>query len=431
MRKKLLYSSILALLGFNITVGFLLYRETALASEGDDPYENYELFASIVERIRSDYVEADKISYRALIQSALKGMLSSLDPHSEFMEPVQYKELKKDTEGAFGGVGIVVTMEESKDYLTVVSPMVDTPAFRAGIISGDRIVKIENRTTRGITLQQAVERLRGEPATEVTVTIFRPSSGKSRDVVLERAIIEVPTVKDLSGNNTFELDKDRIGYIWLTQFGEQTSHDLRGALDQMVDEGMRGLILDLRGNPGGLLAQAVAVCEQFLPAGQLVVFTQGKPDEMRSEHHAASKDPMLDLSIVVLVNSGSASASEIVSGCLQDLGRAVILGEQTFGKGSVQSIFPVSGGGALRLTTAKYYTPSKKVIHGKGITPDILVPVSNEDLEALFYQRSPGGVDSLIQLSEKDRERIRSTRDLQFDRARDLLRGVFLLEDRQ
>jgi len=431
MRKKFIFSSILVLLAVNLAVGFLLYRETAKASGGDDPYENYELFASVVERIRSDYVEGDKLTYRELIQSALKGMLGSLDPHSEFMEPVQYDELKKDTEGAFGGVGIVVTMEDNKDYLTVVSPMADTPAYRAGIISGDRIIKIEKRTTEGITLQKAVERLRGKPGTEVEVTIYRPSNGKTRDVMLERAIIKVQTVKDLSGQNSFELDDHQIGYVWLTQFGEQTSRDLRKALDGMLERGMRGLILDLRGNPGGLLDQAVEVCEQFLPADQLVVFTQGKSDEIRSRHHASSKNPILELPLVILVNGGSASASEIVSGCLQDLGRAVVLGEQTFGKGSVQSIFPVSGGWALRLTTAKYYTPSKKVIHGKGITPDILVPVSDEDLEALFYQRSPGGVDGLIQLTEAQREKIRSTKDAQLERARDLLRGVILMQDLQ
>ena len=430
MTKKLIYSSICLLLGVNLTVGFLLYRETAQAAVGEDPYENYELFASVVERIRSDYVEGDKLTYRDLIQSALKGMLGSLDPHSEFMEPVHYDELKKDTEGAFGGVGIVVTMEANKNYLTVVSPMADTPAFRAGIISGDRIVKIENRTTEGITLQEAVKRLRGEPGSEVTMTMYRPSSGKLRDVVLKRAIIKLQTVKDLSGNNTYELYENKICYVWLTQFGEQTSRDLRNALDSMMEKGMKGLILDLRGNPGGLLDQAVEVCEQFLPAGQLVVFTQGKNERMRSEHHAASSRPILDLPIVVLVNNGSASASEIVSGCLQDLGRAVVLGEQTFGKGSVQSIFPVSGGWALRLTTAKYYTPSEKIIHGKGITPDILVPVSNEDLEALFYQRAPGGVDGLLQLSEEERERIKAVNDEQFERAKDLLRGLFLMEER-
>lgn len=430
MRKKLIYSSILVLLGVNVTVGLLLYLETARASSGDDPFENFELFARVVERVRSDYVEGNKLSYRELIESALKGMLGSLDPHSEFMEPVQYDELKKETEGAFGGVGIVVTMEENKSYLTVVSPMADTPAYRAGIISGDRIVKINQRSTEGITLQQAVERLRGEPGSEVNITVYRPSSEKSRDVVLERAIIKVDTVKDLSGNNTFELDEYQIGYVWLTQFGEQTGRDLRRSLDQMLAKGMRGLILDLRGNPGGLLDQAVEVCEQFLPSGQLVVFTQGQTKYMRSEHFAGSKNPILDLPIVVLVNNGSASASEIVSGCLQDLGRAVILGEQTFGKGSVQSIFPVSGGWALRLTTAKYYTPSEKVIHGKGITPDILVPVSNEDLEALFYKRTPGGVEGLLHLSEEERGRIRSTKDVQLERARDLLRGVFLMEDR-
>ena len=229
------------------------------------------------------------------------------------------------------------------------------------------------------------------------------------------------------GEQSFDLSEDGIGYVWLTQFGEQTGKDLRRALDRLIEQGMRGLVLDLRGNPGGLLDQAVEVCEQFLPSGQLVVFTQGREEGMRSEHHASSRDPLLDLPMVILVNGGSASASEIVSGCLQDLGRAVVVGEQTFGKGSVQSIFPVSQGRALRLTTAKYYTPSEKVIHGRGITPDIVVPVSDDDLEALFYQRSPGGVDRLTQFSDEEKARLKQVKDEQLERARDLLRGLFLL----
>ncbi len=417
----------MALLVVNATVGWLLYVETARAAGGDDPYEQYVLVGSVVERIRRDYVEGDDLSYGELVQRSLKGLLSSLDPHSEFMEPIQYDELKKDTEGAFGGVGIVVSMEEGKSYLTVVSPMADTPAYRAGVLSGDRIVKIEGRSTQGITLQQAVERLRGKPGTEVTLTLFRPSSEKTREVSLERAIIKVETVKEGRGEQSFDLSEDGIGYVWLTQFGEQTGKDLRRALDRLMEQGMRGLVLDLRGNPGGLLDQAVEVCEQFLPSGQLVVFTQGREEGMRSEHHAASRDPLLDLPMVILVNGGSASASEIVSGCLQDLGRAVVVGEQTFGKGSVQSIFPVSQGRALRLTTAKYYTPSEKVIHGRGITPDIVVPVSDDDLEALFYQRSPGGVDRLTQFSDEEKARLKQVKDEQLERARDLLRGLFLL----
>jgi carboxyl-terminal processing protease len=430
MKQKLIFSSVILLLVINATVGFLLHSETVRASGRDDPYENYDLFASVVERIRSDYVEGDDLTYGDLVQRALKGLIASLDPHSEFMEPVQYNELKKDTEGAFGGVGIVVTMEEGKSYLTVISPMADTPAYAAGILSGDRIIKIEGRSTTGITLQQAVERLRGKPGTEVSLTLYRPSSDSTREVSLERAIIKVETVKDLAGGRSFELEEDGIAYVALTQFGEQTGADLRKALDRFTQQGMRGLILDLRGNPGGLLDQAVEVCEQFLPSGQLVVFTQGKDAGMRSEHRAASRDPFLELPMVILVNRGSASASEIVSGCLQDLGRAVVVGEQTFGKGSVQSIFPVSKGWALRLTTAKYYTPSEKVIHGRGITPDVKVPVSDQDLEALFYQRSPGGVEGLSQFSQEEKARISSVKDEQLNRARDLLLGLFLLEGR-
>jgi carboxyl-terminal processing protease len=428
MKRRIIYSSVSVVLGLNLLFGALIYRNSAEAASEDDLYQNLELFSRVLERVRGDYVDGEGLSYSSLIRSALKGMLGSLDPHSEFMEPIKYDELRKDTEGAFGGVGIVVGLRDG--YLTVISPMADTPAMRAGVLSGDRIIKIEGRNSERVTLQEAVQRLRGKPGSDVNITVFRPGSDTTKDVRLTRAIIKLQTVKDLKGGADFELGEDKVGYVWVTQFGEKTSDDLQRALDKMTEQNMEALILDLRGNPGGLLDQAVGVSEKFLERGQLVVSTQGRKREMRSERYARSKDPILDLPMVVLVNRGSASASEIVSGCLQDVKRAIIVGDQTFGKGSVQSILPLPDGSALRLTTAKYYTPSEKIIHEKGITPDIVVKITNEDQEALFLQRSPGGVESLTNLTAEEKERVSKTKDVQLDRARDILKGIRLYSTR-
>ena len=428
MKRRIIYSSVSVILGLNLLFGALIYHYSAEAATEDDLYENLELFSRVLERVRGDYVEGEGLTYSSLIRSALKGMLGSLDPHSEFMEPIKYDELCKDTEGEFGGVGIVVGLRDG--YLTVISPMAGTPAMEAGVLSGDRIIKIEGRNSERVTLQEAVQRLRGKPGSDVNMTLFRPGSDTTKEVRLTRAVIKLQTVKDLSGGSDFDLSEDKIGYVSLTQFGEKTSDDLQRALDKLAAQNMEALILDLRGNPGGLLDQAVGVSEKFLERGQLVVSTQGRKREMRSERYARSKSPILDLPMVVLVNRGSASASEIVSGCLQDVKRAIIVGEQTFGKGSVQSILPLPDGSALRLTTAKYYTPSEKIIHEKGITPDILVTISNEDQEALFLQQAPGGIESLSNLTAEEKERVRQTKDHQLDRARDILNGIRLYSSR-
>jgi carboxyl-terminal processing protease len=337
------------------------------------------------------------------------------------MDSSKYEELKKDTEGTFGGVGIVVEIKDGQ--LSVLAPIEDSPGFRAGILPRDRITKIDGRPTEGIDLTDAVKRLRGKPGTEVTITILRPSNGQTFEHVLKRAQIKVDTVKDLDGKREFPVDENHIGYLRLSQFGETTMSELDGALQKMEKKGMQALVLDLRGNPGGLLDQAVRVCEMFLPRGTLVVSTEGRGATQKMEYRATGNNPHPRFPMVVLVNIGSASASEIVAGCLQDLKRAVIIGEQTFGKGSVQSILPLQDGSALRLTTAKYYTPSHKVIHEKGITPDIIVPMSDEQGRDLMLRRAPGGMESL---DPTERERLQSTRDPQLDRAMDLLKGLIL-----
>lgn len=424
MKRKFFYGLLLSALALNLFVGAQVYFQTVQAAEKDDPYPNLKLFSSVLERVRQDYVDGEKVTYQELIQGAMKGMLNTLDPHSEFMEATKYDDLKKDTTGEFGGVGIVVSVKDG--HVTVVAPMEDTPGFKAGILSGDRIIKIDGRSTEKFSIQDAVKKLRGEPGSKVEMTILRPNSGIITNYTLVRAAIKVDTVKDIDGRREFPLSENKIGYVRLSQFGEQTADDFEDALRKLEKKGMDSLVLDLRGNPGGLLDSAVKVVEKFVTRGTLIVSTEGRGSTQRAEYRATGRNTHLNLPMVVLVNGGSASASEIVSGALQDLTvsgkcKAVILGEQTFGKGSVQSILPLNDGSALRLTTAKYYTPSHKVIHEKGITPDILVPMSEEEDRDLFFKRSPGGLESL---DDKERERIRNVRDVQLDRAMDLLKGL-------
>jgi carboxyl-terminal processing protease len=421
-----MYAGLVAVLGVNLLIGARVYLSSAQAAEKDSAYPSLELFSYVMEKVRKDYVDGQNVSYQDLVYGALKGMLNTLDPHSEFMEADKYKELQNDTQGAFGGLGIVVSVRDN--FLTVVSPMEDSPGFKAGILSGDRILRINGKNTEKMGLQEAVKSLRGDPGSEVTITCFRPSSNKVKDYKLIRSTINVDMVKDINGKKEFPLNENKIGYVSLAQFGEKTSDELEAALRKLKGQGMQALVLDLRWNPGGLLEQAVDVCEKFLPRGELVVTTEGRNASQNSVHRAMGRgDELRNMPIVVLVNLGSASASEIVAGCLQDLKRAIVLGEKTFGKGSVQSILPLQDGSALRLTTAKYFTPSHKVIHEEGITPDIFVPMSEDEERDIQMQRAPGGIESL---EGKERERVASAHDPQLERALDLLKGITLFTQR-
>ena len=423
MKQRVIYGVVVLVLGVNLLIGARIYLSTAQAAEKDSVYPSIELFSIVMEKVRKDYVDGQKLTYQELVYGALKGMLNTLDPHSEFMEAEKYKELQNDTQGAFGGLGIVIGMRDN--FITVSTPMEGTPGFKAGILAGDRILKIDGKSTEKMGLQDAVKHLRGEPGTDVRINVLRPSSSEVKDYKLTRAVINVDMVKDINGRKEFPLGENKIGYVNLVQFGEKTSDELEKALAKLKRQGMQGLVLDLRWNPGGLLEQAVEVCEKFLPRGQLVVTTEGRNRAQNSERRAMGRgDELHNLPMVVLVNLGSASASEIVAGCLQDLKRAIILGEKTFGKGSVQSILPLTDGSALRLTTAKYYTPSHKVIHEVGISPDITVPLTDEEEQAIQFRRTPGGVESL---NEKDREQVLSVRDAQLERAVDLLKGIVSL----
>jgi carboxyl-terminal processing protease len=425
MKRRVLYSVLAVVLVINLFIGARVFLTSAQAAEKDSAYPSLELFSYVMEKVRKEYVDGQNLKYQDLVYGALKGMLNTLDPHSEFMEPEKFKELQSDTQGAFGGLGIVISMKDN--FITVIAPMEDTPGFKAGILSGDRIVRIDGKSTEKMTSQDAVKYLRGEPDTSVKVTIFRPSSGQTKEFSLKRAIINVDMVKDINGKKEFPLSDNKIGYVRLVQFGEKTSDELEKALVKLKKQGMQALVLDLRWNPGGLLEQAVDVCEKFLPRGQLVVTTEGRNSAQNTARYANGKDEVAGMPIVVLVNLGSASASEIVAGCLQDLKRGIVLGEKSFGKGSVQSILPLTDGSALRLTTAKYYTPSHKVIHEQGITPDVFVPMTDDEERDLLFQRTPGGLESL---KEADRDRVAHARDPQLERAMDLLKGITLFSQR-
>ena len=337
----------------------------------EDTYERLKVFTEILSLIQSHYV--DEINSKEVIYGAVKGMLDTLDPHSSFMPPEAFKEMQVETQGSFGGLGIEITVKDR--MLTVVAPIEGTPADRAGLQPGDRIVRIEKETTRDMTLAEAVRKLRGPKGTKVTIGILREGQADVLEVTLVREVIEVKSVRSK------ELG-DGIFYARVASFQERTAKGLEQALEQGVKGGATAVILDLRNDPGGLLNQAVAVSGIFLDKGQLIVYTQGRLKNQDMRFNADYPYSLPKLPMVVLVNGGSASASEIVAGALQDWKRAVILGTKTFGKGSVQTVIPLSDGSGLRLTTAKYFTPKGRSIHGLGLVPDIVVELPKPEVTA-------------------------------------------------
>ena len=423
MKRRFVFGLVIVTLLLNLAVGAKIYLSAATPAANDDnAAPNLKLFNDAIQKIRTEYVDGTNLTYQRLVYSALKGAVSKLDPHSEFLDADSFQELQDDTEGQFGGLGLVVALKGG--YITVVSPMDDTPGSRAGILAGDRITKVEGKSVAKQPLPDVVRQLRGEAGTTVTITVDRPSTGAVKNYTLARAIIQMAMAKDINGKKEFTLGPDKIGYVHVTQFGDDTSDELEAALARLKSQGMKGLVLDLRWNPGGLLDQAVKVCQKFLPRGQLVVSTEGR-HTLEKYYARGGGDELGGMPIVVLANLGSASAAEIVTGCLQDLHRAVVLGEKTFGKGSVQTVFPFENGSALKLTVAKYYTPAHKVIHEHGITPDIYVPVTDAEEAALLIQRSPGGLGSL---PDKNRAAVEAVHDEQLERAEDLLRGLIIYD---
>jgi len=352
------------LIGLGILGGVLIggHGLEKVAAVSSDPYAGLESFTDVLAIVQRNYVE--EVPTQKLVDGAINGMLTALDPHSSYLTPESYKELQVDTEGSFGGLGIEITLRDG--LLTVVAPIEDTPAYRAGVKAGDQIIKIEGELTKDMSLVDAVKKMRGPKGSKITIAVRREGTPRLIDFTLTREVIKVQSVKSKA------LEKG-YGYIRLTQFQDRTGADLEAALQRLMQENgkLEGLVLDLRNDPGGLLSQAVKVSDMFLDSG-LVVYTEGRLDNQKQKYFA-HPGGYTELPVVVLVNGGSASASEIVAGALQDHGRAVIVGTKTFGKGSVQTILPMENGAALRLTTAMYFTPSGRSIQVTGITPDILV----------------------------------------------------------
>jgi carboxyl-terminal processing protease len=335
-------------------------------------YEDLKVFTDVLGLIQKDYVEETKS--KDLVNGAIKGMLETLDPHSSYMPPNMFKEMQEETKGRFEGLGIEITIREG--VLTVVSPIEDTPAFRAGILAGDQILKIDGESTKNFTLMDSVKRLRGPRGTKVTITIMREGFTKPKEFTLVRDVIPVRSVRH-------ELLEKNYGYIRLSQFQEKTDGEFEKAVKALEEESkgsLKGLVLDLRNNPGGLLDQAVKISDRFIDSG-LIVSVEGRKEDQKLKFYAHPDGNLARYPLVVLVNGGSASGAEIVAGAIQDHGRGIIVGTQTFGKGSVQTIIPLKDGSGLRLTTARYYTPNGRSIQAKGIVPDIVVKPSKVEEE--------------------------------------------------
>lgn len=357
------HRSWILLLVFCLGLGLLLSGQSKVAAVPREDYESLEVFTNILAIVKKNYV--DEVNTKELITGAINGMLNSMDPHSAYLTPDLYKELQMDTQGKFGGLGIEITIRDG--VLTVVSPIEDTPAFKAGIKAGDQILKIEDEFTKDMSIMQAVKKMRGPKGTKINLSIKREGGTDLLNFTIVRDTVRVQSVRS-------RVLEEGYGYIRLAQFQERTDRDLQKALEKLSSEkgGIKGLVLDLRNNPGGLLTQAVRVADLFLDSG-MIVYTEGRLESQRQKYFARKEGSWTEFPIVVLVNGGSASASEIVAGALQDHKRAVILGTKTFGKGSVQTILPLDDNAALRLTTARYYTPKGRSIQATGIVPDIVI----------------------------------------------------------
>ena len=401
-----------------------------------ETYQLLNLFGDVFERVRAEYVE--KPTDRELIEAAITGMLTSLDPHSSYMTAKNFKDMQVNTRGEFGGLGIQVTME--RGFVKVISPIDDTPAFRAGVEAGDFITHLDGEAVQGLTLSQAVDKMRGKVGTDIKLIIRRKGVAEPFEVAITRAVIKITSVRSRMEKN--------VGYIRITSFNEQSQKGLEKAVarfDKELGDKLEGLVLDLRNNPGGLLDQAVSVSDAFLDKGEIVSTRSNDPEETK-RFNAKLGDLMNEKPIVVLINEGSASASEIVAGALQDHRRAIVLGTRSFGKGSVQTIMPLPGNGAMRLTTARYYTPSGRSIQAKGIDPDIFVQqakiesvkpqperreadlrgaLRNTDEADPNADKAPSSKEPKDSKSQAENKDVAS-QDYQLARALDLLRGLSL-----
>ncbi len=445
--KKIAFGFVAVVVALVVFIGISTQKRCD-AKGGSKEYEYIGLLTDVMTIVKKSYVE--EVDSKKLMYGAINGMLTALDPHSSFMTPDTFKELKVETKGAFGGLGIEISMKDG--VLTVISPIEDTPAQRAGIKAGDQILKIDDRFTKDLSITESVKRMRGTKGSKVILTIMRDGFERPKEFSLIRDIIQVKSVKSRMLENGY-------GYIRIAQFQERTDEDMAKALKTLQEENkgkqLDGLVLDLRNDPGGLLDQAVRVSDHFIENGKLIVYTEGRDKDARMQFTATPRSKEPDYPIVVLINGGSASASEIVAGALQDHKRAVVMGTQSFGKGSVQTIIPLSDDSGLRLTTARYYTPSGRSIQAKGITPDIIVEqlelpkqspkresmfIREKDLENHFENTDEGKKPEEKKEQPKDKDVVKDTTDAavktadplksdyQLIRALDLLKGWDILK---
>ena len=420
-------------IGVSLAVGQGVFAERT--AEGTLPLEDLRTFTEVFAKIKNDYVEP--IDDKSLLENAIRGMLSGLDPHSAYLVPDDYQELQAGTSGEFGGLGIEVGMEDG--FVKVIAPIDDTPAQRAGVEAGDLVIRLDDTPVKGMSLADAVKVMRGEPGTDIVLTIVREGEDRPLRITITRDVIHVTSVRSRPLEPGY-------GYVRISQFQLRTGESLREEIDKLRedagDDGLKGVVLDLRNNPGGVLNAAVSVSDAFLEKG-IIVYTEGRMDDAKLTFSAKDSDILDGIPLVVLVNAGSASASEIVAGALQDHGRAVIMGEKTFGKGSVQTILPLGNGSALKLTTARYYTPSGTSIQARGIVPDIAldrVRVSQVDVgqgvkEADLARHLEGEgqekeFDAARQAQQEAREIPLAQRDFALYEALNLLKGLHILKGR-
>ena len=379
----------------------------------NDPYlyKDIAFFLRALAIVRENYVDKEKVSDSKLLKAALRGMLQELDEFSMYEAPERFKAIREDTAGRFAGIGL--TLSRRGNAVQVVSVVDGAPAQKAGLLPGDVLTEVAGKPVTKMTFQECVSMLKGAPGTKVTVKVYRRKTDAYQEFTLTREFIKIPSLRGV------RIIDGEFGYLRITNFSNPTAADLDKALEEFAKKKVRGIVIDLRNNPGGLLNSAIEVCSRFLKKGELVVYTEGQSARAKQEFHAVDAKKYLDIPLVLLVNGNSASAAEIFSGCLQDNNRAVLLGTKTFGKGSVQTVIPLPDKGAMRLTTAKYYTPSRRVIHGRGITPDIIVPMTpaSEAVLAMQLNVAPGEVHM---------KNGGGVKDVQLERALELLKGVNL-----
>lgn len=425
MKRRVFEWILVALLAGNLALGArMLFAEGRLARATDDQelvgdgYSYMRLFADVMVMVQQHYVDQVKTGDKELVYGALKGMLAALDPHSQFMEPELFEEMKEDAEGRFGGIGISIHKPGQNEWVSIITAMEGTPADKTGLRGGDKIIKIDGKATQSMSMEEVLKGLRGDPGTEVDLTVLKGGTGKMDVVHIVREFITIQSVKDGRILEREIAGPDRIGYVRVLNFNEQTDEEFEKALEKLEAEGIGALVIDLRRNPGGLLDSAARVAGKFIPPGEVIVSTMGRDGQEATVIRSVSERKRADYPVAVLVNGASASGAEIVAGALKDLRRAIIVGETTFGKGSVQSVLKNFDGSGLRLTTAKYCTPSKRIIHEVGVEPSLSVAMDREVAVALARHRLQVAMDGGGRLEPDD------VQDVQLRRAVDALRAI-------